>query len=433
MKVGLLFNIEIPSGLQEGIIKMLKINSKQYNLFFSAYTWPCLILSTIGSILMDRYIGRRIGMMISSFIIMFGTAVIATGGFMNSFDILVAGRFVLGFGSTCLSNVQNAFVAVWFKENITFAMGLVFASCRLGAAMGLVTPKLLYNYINDADLPTFSSTQFKMGFTFLSGLLLALGILISTIVFVLLDIRGVNHSARPLFVTHKFSIKDLKDFSAKFWLSSISSNIFYCVFFIYVANGQIFLMGRFGFDAQQANTANLLVFASPIILTPIFGYVIQNVGWNVYWGLFGTLLGTLSHLLFNVTGDCIVVPFLLAILFAFSYSFFGISIIPLPALIVQDHQLTTAYSLFNMLYSVMYTGISVVTGTIIDRVGYMWLEVYFCLVMSVASLLLIILAVVDHFSDNTKVNKHGLWMQHFIENWKQKKRSASVKVQYNTM
>ena len=101
----------------------------------------------------------------------------------------------------------------------------------------------------------------------------------------------------------------------------------------------------------------------------------------------------LSHFLFNIVKEQMIFPFLIAVLFSIAYSFYGTAIYVVPSFIVQEHQLTTAYGIYNTLYCLIFTGISVGCGTIVDYAGYMWAEIYF--------FLLIYATLHSHDIDNT--------------------------------
>ena len=392
-------------GLQSNFIKVFKIDAKQYNILFSAYTWPDFLLSIVGAIIIDRFIGKRIGLMVIATSLVVGIMIFITGLYNNSYITLVIGRFTLGLGIGSGMNVQNALVSVWFKDKLTFPMAVTFSTSRMGAALGLIVPPYIYGYVSSDIVPSSSNSE-QLTLAFLVGLLLLIGAFIASLIVALLDYKG--RFARPVLAAKKLSVSDLKDFSPKFWIAGIACNIFYGLFFTFVANGQLFLISKFRFSDKMANIANFLVFASPVLVTPFMGMLIQSIGFNVYWGIAGTVLALVSHALFNIIqDDYAFLPYLLAVVLALSYSFFGISIFPLPSLIVREHQLTTAYSFFGLLYCVIFSGISVSSGAVIDDGGYMWFEIYSFLLLWVVLALLIFLCVIDVFSKGKKVNRHG--------------------------
>ena len=76
-------------GLQSNLIKVFKIDAKQYNILFSAYTWPDLLLSIVGALIIDRFIGKRIGLMVAVTNLVVGIMIFITGLYNNSYIKLV--------------------------------------------------------------------------------------------------------------------------------------------------------------------------------------------------------------------------------------------------------------------------------------------------------------------------------------------------------
>lgn len=50
----------------------MKVNNFKYNLLYSLYSWPNVILSLIGGVLIDRVFGVRIGTVIFSVFVTIG-------------------------------------------------------------------------------------------------------------------------------------------------------------------------------------------------------------------------------------------------------------------------------------------------------------------------------------------------------------------------
>ena len=283
------FCIEMVGGLQNKFIKIFMIDDKLYNIMFSAYTWPDFLLSVAGAVIIDRYIGKRIGLMIAVTNLVIGLLVFTTGIFQNNYITLVIGRFIMGLGIGSSMSIENALLSVWFNTKTTFAMAVMFSCGRFGAALGLVIPHIVYCFVAKDVIPNSSSNSDQLTIAFMVGLLLLLGVLVCSLLVVLLDFKG--RSVRPIVAVKKLSVADLKDFSPKFWIAGILCNVYYSLFFVFVANGQLFLISKFGFSARMANITNFLIFASPILVTPLMGMLIQAIGYNVYWGIVGTVLG----------------------------------------------------------------------------------------------------------------------------------------------
>ena len=63
-----------------------------------------------------------------------GQAIFAAGGFMDSFVLMQAGRFVFGLGGETLQVVQNSYVSKWFAGSfLNTVFGLQLSVARFGA------------------------------------------------------------------------------------------------------------------------------------------------------------------------------------------------------------------------------------------------------------------------------------------------------------
>ena len=52
--------------------QVMNVDFSRYNLMYSLYSWPNVILSLIGGVLIDRYLGVRIGTVVFSLFVTFG-------------------------------------------------------------------------------------------------------------------------------------------------------------------------------------------------------------------------------------------------------------------------------------------------------------------------------------------------------------------------
>jgi MFS family permease len=74
----------------------MKVDTTRYTLLYSLYSWPNVILSLIGGVLVDRVLGVRIGTVVFSLLITVGQVIFALGGIVDNFNLMLVGRFVFG-------------------------------------------------------------------------------------------------------------------------------------------------------------------------------------------------------------------------------------------------------------------------------------------------------------------------------------------------
>ena len=405
--VSIYFAIELPSGLQLDIINVMNINAKQYNLLFSVFTWPDLVLSVFGGILIDRVIGMRIGILLLVLFALSGQTIFALGMFLNNFTVALLGRIVLGCGIGLLKSLIFVFVAIWFKgKELSFITGLTAFFVRTGTTLGILAPQHIYDGLKYFSL----SKSFRLGITSSIGVAAFVLSFICCIFAVMLDKRG-DHiiEERAQAKKGKFRLKDLKDFSISFWLSTLSCGIYHAAVYSFVANGQFYIISKFGFDADKANLANSLIFLAPVIVTPLLGILMDITGYSIVWGIAGLLLGIVTHGLYITSvSEMSFIPYVAAIMYSLSYSFFVTATYPIPVLLVQEHQLATAYSLYNAEYCIAFATTSVITGFLIDHNGFLYLEAYFFLILCFVFSLIIILVLIDMSRDTRILLRRSL-------------------------
>lgn len=74
----------------------MDLSRTKYKDLYLVYTWPNVVIPAIGGHLLDRYFGIRIGTFIFCALICLGQLLLALGGFLNHFWIMIVGRFIFG-------------------------------------------------------------------------------------------------------------------------------------------------------------------------------------------------------------------------------------------------------------------------------------------------------------------------------------------------
>ena len=64
------------------------------------------------------------------------------------------------------------------------------------------------------------------------------------------------------------------------------------------------------------------------------------------------------------------------------------------------------------MYCIIFASSSLITGTIIDHSGYLWLEIYLCFMLLTILIQLIVINSLDKFVlPSKKINKPGVWLK----------------------
>ena len=123
-----------------------------FNLMYSVYSLPNIILPMIGGIMIFKY-GYRLMFLIFGSCVLIGQMVFAMGCSTKSVPLMLVGRVIFGLGGESLNTTQYAIIIQWFASNeIGFAMGLCLSLARLG------------NVLNDVISPRIATVKIFLNF-----------------------------------------------------------------------------------------------------------------------------------------------------------------------------------------------------------------------------------------------------------------------------
>ena len=83
-----------------------------------------------------------------------------------------------------------------------------------------------------------------------------------------------------------------------------------------------------------------LIYLISAVASPLFGFLIDRVGWNIYFVLMADILTLAGHCLLGFT---MITPYAGVVLIGMGYSMLAGSLWPIVALIVPEHRQGTAY------------------------------------------------------------------------------------------
>ena len=399
------FCIYFPAGMQSTIIRVMELDNTQYDMIFSAYSWPDIVMSILGTVMIDKYLGMRRGLCVFSCILLTGQCIICVGAYTNSFQTLLCGRILLGCSVGSLVSLITSFLIVWFKgKEVVFAMSLNRCLERLSAALALFTPQFLYDALTDIIV----SPYYRHGTTLMFGTLLCFIAVLCAVSVAYLDERGAKIIGRKPIARKNISILDIVSFSTEFWILIVITSTFYGAVRCFTANAPLYFVSKYGFSKKAAGIADSFCYFSIVLIAPLFALIIERVGYNLMWGLLGICFAVSSNMVFVITtGTSTFVPYLGGILYSFAFTFFGCAMYATPGFVVPVYQLTTAYGMLSSLIAstIAFTNIS--AGMIIDSWGYLLLLFFFITIFVVIGLLIILLSILEVVSGNIQLNVYG--------------------------
>ena len=387
---------ENPSALQLGW------NSADYGLYTSGYSVLCVFGGlVICGMLLDKWGVRVTG---SIFVTMMaGGATLVTYALTSglpprtSLTIAYIGCMFFGLGSEIAGVAVTRSIAKWFKEgNMAFAMGVQLAIARLGTAFALViSPKLV---MAKAAGETYSLTETASP-AFLGLVLMIVGMVLWG-VFVAMDARfdrreGIDDKVDTA-EEDKFRFSDVIKLlkNKQFIAIALLCVFFYSSVVSFKKFASAILIPRFDVPVEAASwMISMLPFAT-VVFAPIFGILVDKIGYGTRWMLTGAVLALVAHLLlaFAPSG----VPFygyLSMVFLGFGYSLVPAAMWPSVPKIVPEKVLGTAYSLIYWVQNLGLMSFKMLAGKIladtnldkgVSETGAVWVEVMFVAVCIVA-------------------------------------------------
>ncbi|CAB0040141.1 unnamed protein product [Trichogramma brassicae] len=392
---GSYFCYDNPGALQNNFKSDLDMSTKKFVLLYSIYSWPNVILCFIGGFLIDAVFGIRWGTIIYMSLTMIGQLMFALGAFVDTFWLMMLGRFVFGIGAESLAVAQNSYAVLWFKgKELNLVFGLQLSFARVGSTVNFVVMDDIYNYVSKTL--QYSGPKCIGAVLFIAALTCVLS-MVCALLLGLMDSHAEkvlrrNEGAPPEIAR----ITDVKDFKGVFWLVAWICVAYYIAIFPFISLGKVYFIRKYGFEPAAANTVNSLVYFISAVASPIFGIVVDKMGKNIFWVVLSITGSLIAHGLLAFT---YVSPYVCMVILGLSYSMLASGLWPLITLVIPDHQLGTAYGIAQALQNLGLAVTSIVCGIIVDNHGYFMLELFFLGWLWISLITAIVIWITD--SNNT--------------------------------
>ncbi|XP_005106021.1 major facilitator superfamily domain-containing protein 1 [Aplysia californica] len=389
LSFGSYFCYDNPAALQDTMIRDLDIDEGQFMAFYSFYSWPNVVLCMFGGYLIDRLFGVRLGSIIFSLFVTVGQVIFALGSLFNLYGLMCFGRFVFGIGGESLAVAQNTFAVKWFQgKELNMVFGLQLSFSRVGSTVNMNVMQPLYNLIDEHihGYKCLGIALFIGAGTCIFSLLIAF-----TLAF--FDKRADRILKRQAISSEEMiKFRDILTFPMPTWLISVICVAYYVAVFPFIGLGLVFFEMKFGLNPTSANAVNSLVYIISAGASPFFGFLIDRIGKNVFWVIIGIVITLGCHMMLAFT---FMNPYIPMVIMGLSYSILASALWPMVALIIPAHQLGTAYGIMQAIQNLGLAVISLTAGIIVDKSGYLILEVFFMAWLCLALIAAVLLYLVD--------------------------------------
>lgn len=166
---------------------------------------------------------------------MIGQLLFAFGATMNSFYVMLMGRFVFGIGAESLAVAQNNYAVLWFKgKELNMVFGLQLSFARVGSTVNFLVMESIYQYVK--KLYTGSHVIGMVLFIATSTCVMSF---MSALILGWMDKRSERYLRRTNDSGGEIPrLSDVKTFKVSFWMVSVICVAYYVAIFPFIALGK---------------------------------------------------------------------------------------------------------------------------------------------------------------------------------------------------
>merc|ERR1719242_726760 len=121
--------------LQHALEEKYDLTSIQYNMLYSIYAFPNIVLPFLGGVIMDK-VGMDLVILFFFILIVIGHGLFILGCMFSYYPLMVIGRFFFGAGSESYAMAISPLICEYFRgKELSFALGLTLALARIGSSI----------------------------------------------------------------------------------------------------------------------------------------------------------------------------------------------------------------------------------------------------------------------------------------------------------
>ena len=403
------FCSHIPAALEHTIINVMRLDFSHFELLYSFYYWPNIILVLIGGVLVDKVLGLRVGYFLSLVLSCIGQLSIALGGFFDQFWLMVLGRLVLGTGNFMVMLTVDVFLVHLFRNQLSFAVSFVYCITYTSKAINFELTQLLYNTLRQHIV----NAKTCLGLVLLIGFVLCVISLLSGCIAITFDFRRNEKSSVS---ESKLSLREIINISKSFWIYTLIPLFYYAGLTPFISIGQTFIIHKYSFSAVSASFVNGLIYFLPAIFLPLVGCVINRTGYKMSWGILAVVMIIVGQCLYTFSGPVAYIPYISTLMFGLSLLTFCCTAWTFGLLLVRQQQVASANGIAYALFNISDTIAISLTGIIVDNLGYFFAELLFCSTACLCLLAITALYIVDSVFGSGDLNTPG---------WRSRKPTAT--------
>ena len=277
-------------------------------------------------------------------------------------QVLVAalGFAIFGIGYEMCGITVSKVIVKWFSgKEMALAMGIQVALARLGTALALgFSPAIAIHYN--------ISTPILLG-------LLSVGLgLIVYLVYCMMDVRFdheqkmVQETANDSNESFHFSDLKLTIRNSGFWLITLLCLLYYSALYPFLDFATKLMISKYGVNHEVAGLIPAILPFGSIILTPLFGYMVDRKGHGATIMVVGTIMLTVVLIVFALPLTSSMVAITLMSILGIAFSLLPSALWPAVPKIVPMKQLGSAYSIIYYIQNIGLMLIPIWIGRVLE-------------------------------------------------------------------
>ena len=345
----------------------------QIGVLSTAYNVAALLVLLAGGYIIDRF-GTKKAITVFALICL-GAAFLTV--ISPRYEVILAGRFMLGIGAEPLIVAATTVLAKWFKgKELSFAFGINLSISRLGSASA--------DWSTSFASPLYTNWQDPLWLaTAVAGISVTAALL-----YWMLEKRAegryqigeVSAGAN----TEPLNFKKMFTFSSAYWYIVALCVVFYATVFPFRSFAIDYFQQAHSITRETAGLLSSLLPVAAIILTPLFGLLVDRVGHRALFMAVGSLVmlplflavtylpagpDIYLWLPFIGSADVPLTLFLVIVLLGAVFSLIPAVMWPAVAYIVEERRLGSAYALMTLCQQVGWAVVPLIIGWLNDVYG----------------------------------------------------------------
>lgn len=345
----------------------LDFSYEQIGYLSSVYNAAAIMVLLVGGYIIDRW-GTKKAITVFALICLFAAFLTAVS---SRYEVILAGRFLLGIGAEPLIVAAITVLSKWFKgKELSFAFGVNLSISRLGSASA--------DWSTSFASPLYANWQDPLWLaTAVAGISVTAAIL-----YWIMERRAEGRfQIGNAQAAEKIDFRSLYKFSASYWYIVALCVVFYAAIFPFRTFAIDYFQQAHGITREAAGLLSSLLPVAAIILTPLFGLWVDKVGRRSLFMAAGTLVmvplflavtylpaGPDINLVIPFIGSAPVPLTLFVVIFLLGAVFSLIPAVMWPsvAYIVEERRLGSAFALMTLCQQLGWMVVPPIVGLLND-------------------------------------------------------------------